>query len=186
MNDHAFDTMDDYGVVAAPETVRLERLLPGPVERVWSYIVEPDKRKLWFADGPMDLRVGGAVSLIWRNSELSKNDIPAPEWFASNGGEARGQGTVTAYDPPHRIAFTWAHTGDPETEATFELAPRGDKVLLVVTHRRLVTDGLILGVSAGWHSHLAVLRAQLEGTEPPKFWATFAKMRQAYSQRLGM
>ena len=27
-----------------PGTVKLERLLPGPVERVWAYITESDKR----------------------------------------------------------------------------------------------------------------------------------------------
>ena len=26
-------------------TVRFERILPGPIERVWSYIVESDKRR---------------------------------------------------------------------------------------------------------------------------------------------
>ena len=30
--------------VVEPGTVKLERLLPGPVERVWAYITEPGKR----------------------------------------------------------------------------------------------------------------------------------------------
>jgi len=180
------DPVADYAVVTAPETVRLERLLPGHVERVWSYLVEPDKRKLWFADGPMELRAGGAVSLIWRNSQLSKDDVAPPERFAKNGGESRAEGKVTAYEPPHRLSFTWAHAGDPETEATFELVPRGEQVLLVVTHRRLSTDGLILGVSTGWHAHLMMLRARLEDREPPKFWANFAELQEAYRERYGM
>jgi uncharacterized protein YndB with AHSA1/START domain len=182
MNDIATSTIDDYAVVTAPETIRIERVLPGPIERVWAYLVDPDKRKLWFADGPMDLRVGGAVELIWRNAELSPNDAPPP----GKSAEMRAPGTITAYDPPHRISFTWAHTGDPETEATFELTPRGDKVVLVITHRRLITNGLVLGVSAGWHTHLAVLQAKLEETESPKFWATFGKLREVYSKRYGM
>jgi uncharacterized protein YndB with AHSA1/START domain len=28
--------MNDYGVIVGPGTVRFERLLPGPIERVWS------------------------------------------------------------------------------------------------------------------------------------------------------
>ncbi len=179
----ASHAIDDFAVVAAPQTVRLERLLPGPVERVWAYLVEPDKRRRWFADGPMDLRVGGAVSLVWRNGQLSKGDIPAPDGFGGRDGVSRGEGSVTAYDPPHRIAFTWAHEGGPETEATFELTPRGDRVLLVVTHRRLATDGLVLGVSAGWHAHLAILQSVLEETDPPPFWATFTEMRATYRRR---
>ena len=27
-------------------TVRLERMLPGPIERVWAYLVEPEKRAM--------------------------------------------------------------------------------------------------------------------------------------------
>jgi uncharacterized protein YndB with AHSA1/START domain len=185
MNDIATETSADYGAITAPETVRIERLLPGPIERVWAYLVEPEKRKLWFADGPMEPSIGGAVELIWRNSKLSKGDVPAPDGFGDANGEARGRGTVTAYDPPHRLGFTWAHTGDPETEAVFELSPRGDKVMLVITHRRLTTNGLVLGVSAGWHTHLEILRAQLEDHEPPKFWATFGRMREVYRRRYG-
>jgi uncharacterized protein YndB with AHSA1/START domain len=175
-----------YAERIAPEEVRLERDLPGPIERVWAYLVEPDKRKLWFADGPMDLQVGGAVHLIWRNSQLTPNDVPPPAQYAQHVGESRASGTITAYDPPHRLSFTWAHPGDPETEATFELQPEGDRVKMIVTHRRLVTDGLVLGVSAGWHSHLAILEAKLAESEPPKFWATLGKLRETYRQRYGM
>ena len=38
------NAMDDHGVVTAPGTLRMERLLPGPIERVWAYITEPEKR----------------------------------------------------------------------------------------------------------------------------------------------
>jgi len=27
--------MDDYGIITEPGTIRFERLLPGPIERVW-------------------------------------------------------------------------------------------------------------------------------------------------------
>jgi len=65
------DAQDGYGVVTEPGTVRFERLLPGPIERVWSYLTESDKRRTWLASGEMELQVGGRVELIWRNSELT-------------------------------------------------------------------------------------------------------------------
>ena len=34
---------DTYGVQTAPDTVRIERLLPGPIERLWAYLTESDK-----------------------------------------------------------------------------------------------------------------------------------------------
>ena len=44
----------DYGVATAPNEVRFERSLPGPVERVWAYLTEADKRRQWLAGGKVD------------------------------------------------------------------------------------------------------------------------------------
>jgi DNA-binding transcriptional ArsR family regulator len=55
----ADQAMNDYGVVTEPGTVRLERVLPGPIERVWAYLTESVQRRKWLAVGPMELRVGG-------------------------------------------------------------------------------------------------------------------------------
>ena len=68
-----------YGVVSAPGTVRIERLLPGPIERVWAYITDSEKRRKWLASGPMELKPGGQVELVFRNSELSRDAGPTPE-----------------------------------------------------------------------------------------------------------
>ena len=43
--------MNDYGVLTAPDTLRIERLLPGPIERVWQYLTDSDKRATWLAVG---------------------------------------------------------------------------------------------------------------------------------------
>ncbi|HPF91720.1 MAG TPA: hypothetical protein PLL57_13755 [Flavobacteriales bacterium] len=32
------------GELIAPNTIRFTRVLPGPIERVWSYLVDPEKR----------------------------------------------------------------------------------------------------------------------------------------------
>ena len=62
-----------------PGTVRLERLLPGPVERVWAYITESDKRANWLAGGEFDLRVGGKIRLEFDNARLSSEKTPPGE-----------------------------------------------------------------------------------------------------------
>ena len=30
--------MNEYGVLTEPGTVRIQRMLPGPIERVWAYL----------------------------------------------------------------------------------------------------------------------------------------------------
>ena len=71
--------MNDYGTITEAGTVRLERLLPGPIERVWAYLTESDKRAKWLAYGDMDLRPGGEMEYIWRNWELALPGETAPE-----------------------------------------------------------------------------------------------------------
>jgi uncharacterized protein YndB with AHSA1/START domain len=55
--------MSEYGIVTEAGAVRFERLLPGPIEHVWAYLTQSDKRGTWLAAGPMDARVGGRVDL---------------------------------------------------------------------------------------------------------------------------
>ena len=118
-----------------PGTVKLERLLPGPVERVWAYITESDKRAKWLAAGEFDLRVGGKIRLEFDNGSLSRREGAAAQ------GEGRGRdsfdGVITRLEPLRLLAHTWTWDSG-ETEVTYELAPRGKDVLLVIVHRRLV------------------------------------------------
>src|SRR6266545_2641850 len=65
---------DEYGVLIEPNTLRVQHLLPGPIERVWAYLTESDLRRQWLAAGEMELKVGAPVELVWRNDEL--NDPP--------------------------------------------------------------------------------------------------------------
>ncbi len=56
-----------------PESVRFERLLPGPVERVWDYLTRPDLRRTWLAESAEDF---GAVTRCQplRSIEFSLRD----------------------------------------------------------------------------------------------------------------
>ncbi len=64
-------TLDAYGVLTEPATLRIQRLLPVSVERVWAYLAEGELRRLWLAAGRMEMRVGAPFELVWRNDELS-------------------------------------------------------------------------------------------------------------------
>lgn len=171
-----------HGVVTEAGSIRFERLLPGPIERVWEYLVDPQKRRTWFADGAMDTRPGGKFEYIWRNSDLSENgDDPVPEKYAKYA-EHRMIGHIIEANPPHRLAHNWDENGETPNEVIFELAERGEKVLLTLTHRRLSGRAGMLGVGAGWHTHLDILQAKLEGRDPPPFWQTHARNEQEYDK----
>jgi uncharacterized protein YndB with AHSA1/START domain len=172
--------MSDYGVVTEPGTVRLERLLPGPIERVWAYLTESDKRAQWFAGGEIDLRPGGNGELVFKHSELSHEKI-APEPYRQYEG-LKVEIQIIRCEPPRVLSYTGGQ-GKEGSEVTFELTPRGDEVLLVITERRLPDRAAVVGNAAGWHAHADILADLLNGREPRGFWSNHARVSAEYEER---
>jgi len=176
--------MNNFGELVNSNTVRFERLLPGPIERVWSYIVDGDKRARWLCGGDAEPRVGGKMEMHFDNESLSSQpDIPRPEKYKDMPDKPSFKGTVTRYEPPHVFAHLWDFENEA-TEVCYELEQRDDKVLLVLTHTRLTSNEDILSVSGGWHTHLDVLVDVLEGREPGPFWKAHLKVHEEYEKRL--
>jgi uncharacterized protein YndB with AHSA1/START domain len=168
---------DAYGVLTEPTTLTIQRILPGPIERVWAYLTESKLRRQWLAAGDMDMKAGAPFELVWRNDELTNPPGNRPDGF---GTEHRMQGKIIEADPPRKFSFEWPGNGD----VTFTLAPRGNRVLLTVVHRRLPDRNTMLMVSAGWHAHLDVLAARIGGTEPEPFWDHWSRLKKDYDGRL--
>ena len=174
---------EEYGTFTAPTTVRLERVLPGPIERVWSYLTEPASRGTWLAAGNMDLRVGGRVELLFRHGELSSDQASTPERFKQYESGHTVLGHITRCEPPHLLAYTWDEKSGQGTEVTFELSPQGQDVRLVLTHRGYDTREDRVSVASGWHTHLAILIDHLNGRVAPNFWTTYERNHGEYEKR---
>jgi len=111
--------MNENGQFSKVSCVRFERLLPGPIERVFEFLTKPEFLPGWFGNGVIEHRLGGKVSLM--------------------DGHIRG--TVTQWLPPHRLSYSWnvfspgeELSAHPQSYLTLELQPRGDEVLLTLTH----------------------------------------------------
>lgn len=174
------DTVERHGIITEAGTVMFERLLPGPIERVWEYLTDSEKRGRWLASGPMEQRVGGAVELNFRNSELSPvHEVPPAKYKDAACASVACQ--VTECEKPRLLSYLWGGEG---SEVTFELAAIGDKVRLTLTHRRLPNRDFMISVAGGWHTHLGILADQLAGVPPRPFWSTHAMLEQEYDQRI--
>lgn len=175
--------MNDFGVVTESGTVRFERVLPGPIERVWAYLTESQKRGKWLASGVMELRVGGRVELNFHHADLSPSKEPVPARYRQLENGATMHGRVTRCEPPRVLSYTWGEAEGRESEVTFELTPRTQDVLMVLTHRRLSNREEVVSVSGGWHAHVAVLIDVLNGREPQPFWSAHAVLDAEYEKR---
>jgi uncharacterized protein YndB with AHSA1/START domain len=177
MNEHVGN--DRLGVVTAPRTIRIERILPGPVERVWAYLTESDKRKKWLAQGPMANYVGGDVELTFYNAQLSSESTPA-DYQKYEGMTNKGK--VLRCEPPHVLSITWPGGEGQYSEVTFVLEAKGPDTLLTLTHTRLANADSMVMVASGWHAHLGVLIDQLNGDEVSEFWSKFARVKEEYQR----
>ena len=93
-------------------TLRFERRLQHPIQRVWAAITEPDEIEAWWGRATVDLRPGGAMRIEWLNSDVT---MPA---------------TITELDPPHVLEIE----GEPHGRLRFELEPDGDGTRLHFEH----------------------------------------------------
>jgi uncharacterized protein YndB with AHSA1/START domain len=168
---------DAYGTLIEPATLKIQRVLPGPIDRVWAYLTESDLRRQWLAAGEMEMKVGSSFEFVWRNKELTDPPGRPPEGFPE---EHRMACVITELDPPRRLAITWGNTGG----VTFDLETKGTDVVLTLVHSRVLDRSTRLNVSAGWHMHLDVLVARMTGTETEPFWDGWARLKEDYEGRL--
>lgn len=170
---------EQLGQFTGPAEVRLVRLLPGPIERVWTYLTDPEKRALWFAGGAMEPRQGGKAELFFHHKNIAPNETPPEDHKQVQDPGFKMAVTVLRWEPPRVLSYTF----DDESDVTFELTPQGDRVMLVLTHRSRGTDvPFITGYAGGWHTHLAQLIAVLEGAPRPPFWPLHAQLKAEYAK----
>lgn len=174
---------DSYGTFTSPAEVRLVRLLPGPIERIWEYLTDAEKRARWFAGGPMEPKQGGKVTLQFQNKSLAGNEAP-PAGFEEIHEKGHTMNlVVTRWEPPHVLGLTFGSDG--ESEVIFELTPQGKQVQLVLTHRSTGGDlPYITLFAAGWHTHVSHLVALLEKAPQPSFWSQFVRVKAEYEKQL--
>jgi uncharacterized protein YndB with AHSA1/START domain len=169
----------EYGVVTEGGAIRFERLLPGPIERVWNYLVDSQLRARWLASGQMEQREGAEFELVWRNAELSAEGDQPPTKYAGQE-EYRAKARVLNIDPPRLLVTSW----NGEGVVSYELETRGDRVALTLTHRNVATRDLLVGIAGGWHTHLNLLRAELKGEPRFPFWNTHTRLEEEYASRI--
>lgn len=175
-------TAEPYATMPAPATLRLERILAAPIEQVWGHLTESGKRARWFAAGPMELRDGGAVTLTYRNGDLSDGQANPNGTGSPDGVDHVMHGVITRSAPPHLLAFNWSRDGKG-SEATFALTGLGPETKLVVTHRGLDNRKQLLSIAAGWHTHLGILVDLLSESPPRRFWPEHGRLVKVYEER---
>ncbi|MHA4811102.1 SRPBCC family protein [Flavitalea flava] len=170
--------MEKQGMIIAPDTIRFERSLNGSIEKVWSYLTESDKRGKWLAKGEMELFEGGKVDLHFFHQDLSPIAGSPPEKYKDIEPGSGFTGKVLKVIPPTFLSFTW----QDQSEVSIELKEAGNTVQLILTHSKLSgKKETRISMAGGWHTHLDILIATLNGDTPPNFWTAHTRMEEFYT-----
>jgi uncharacterized protein YndB with AHSA1/START domain len=124
--------------------VRIELVLPAPIEDVYAAWTQPEAMARWLA--PMgaaeveaDVRVGGRFRVV----------------MIGGGMSIAHTGEYLTVEPPRRLSFTWQspYTGAEPSVVTVTLTADGDRTLLLLLHERL-PEGAAASHRGGWGAML--------------------------------
>jgi len=172
---------EEYGKFYGPAEVRIVRTLPGPIERVWTYLTDPEKRSRWFCGGMLEQKVGGKAEFAMVHKNIAPNEKPPAKYAHVQDPGVTFEGRVLQCEPPRLLVYTF---GSEDSIVTFELNAQGQEVLLILTHRTrgAEEEADLTNYAAGWHTHLAQLVALLEEKPRPPFWSTHATLMPEYEK----
>ena len=170
-------TLDAYGALTEPATLTIQRLLPGPIERVWAYLTESDLRRQWLAAGEMEMKVGAPFELVWRNDELTDPPGQRPRRLLRRAPDA---------EPDHRArsAAQARHRLGRQRRRLLRAGAAGRRGAAHRDPSPPARPRHPAEVGAGWHMHLDILVARATGTEPEPFWDGWSRLQKEYDRRL--
>lgn len=171
----------ELGRVVDAQTLRMERTLDAPIDKVWGFLVDPAKRTRWLAGGTAAARTGDTFELRFNNDKLTMEKAPAK--YQQYAGEHCMNSRVVALDPPRRLVMTWNEGSPTASEVSFELAATSNgRTRLTLVHSRLAKREGMLSVAGGWHAHLDVLEDVLAERAPRAFWSNLGELSAAYDR----
>ncbi len=172
-----------FGSAVAPDTFRLERRLKAPIERVWSYFVDADKRSRWFNGGDDLTGLGQSFTFLFAHFRIT-NEEPPPRWAAMKSQERPMRGTILAFDPPNTLAFTWGDRDAHVSEVRFDFTADGEETVLVLTHTKIDTRDNMRNFAGGWTAHIQTLAEVLDEQRTNSFWAHVLEAHATYDRSL--
>jgi uncharacterized protein YndB with AHSA1/START domain len=111
--------------------VRIERMLPAPIEEVFAAWTNPESMGMWLspighAEVVADPRVHGRFRVLMVGGDTSIEHT----------------GEYLVFDPPRLLSFTWRspYTGPEPSVVTVTLTPEGETTRLLLVHERLPAD----------------------------------------------
>ncbi|GJL95001.1 MAG: ATPase [Hyphococcus sp.] len=174
--------MNNYGEVLEDGSIKFVRLLPGPIDRVWSWIANGEKRARWFCGGSDLTNADATVRFEFKHQNLTPHNEAFPEEYKEMEDGISFEVEVTLLEPPHKVFFNWAGEEGSPSVVEFYLSEENGKVRLELIQRGDITSKEFTGSASGWHTHLDILGDKLADKEPEPFWSTLEALADDYKK----
>lgn len=170
---------EEFGTQLEDGSLRFVRDLPGPIERVWDYWVDPAKRATWFCGGTMGEKAGDHFIMAFDHDQISHETFP--DRFGEMKGGVEMEGVIVAIDPPHMLEFKWT---EEEDNVRIELEAVGDRVRMTLVQSPHGDFAQLISAAAGWHAHIGILIDELSGETHRGFWSEHQTAEDHYREAL--
>lgn len=134
------DAMSHRDSSGSSPDLRIERVFPDPIERVFAALTDPMQMARWFfpqgwAEVEADVVVSGRLHVVMLDDDV----------------RIEHTGEYLEVDPPNRLSFTWSspYTGSVPSVVTIQLTPDRGGTRLVLEHARL-PEGAADSHEGGW------------------------------------
>src|SRR5215510_5968512 len=101
----------ELGRVIDAQTLRMERTFNAPIDKVWSFLVDPAKRARWLAGGTGPAKPGDTIDLCFDNDKLAGEAAPAK--MQQYAGKHTMGCRVLRIEPPRLLVMTFQE-GTPD------------------------------------------------------------------------
>jgi uncharacterized protein YndB with AHSA1/START domain len=148
-------------IVPGAMEIHVRRSYTQSVDRVWNALVRSDRLAEWLAPGSIEPFKGGQAKFNFVDSGIVIGS------------------TVSEFDSPRAVAYSWSGPGEPNRPLRFETSVSGEGTILTVK-LQLPSGEDAARTAAGFEAHLEMLAAALAGTPITFPFAMFKAMRAAY------
>jgi uncharacterized protein YndB with AHSA1/START domain len=173
--------MNKYGEVLEDGSMKFVRLMPAPIERVWSWLVDGEKRARWLGGGSDISHAGQTVRFEFQHQNLTPHDEAYPEKYKAMEQGVAYDVDIKTCDAPTRLVMVWRDGQDSEID--IRLSEEGGETRLELVQRGGVSAEQFLGALGGWHAHLDIMVDKLGGETPKPFWKTHEALVEEYRDR---
>lgn len=161
---------EDLGTITRVDSAyeaKLTRVIEHSQDDVWAMLTNPSRIVDWLAPGSIELRIGGAARLNFVDSGIVIDS------------------TVTQYDPPRLLEYSWSGPGEPLRPLRWELSSTGSSTQLTLTLQAPLDEDIARSC-AGWEAHLMMLLAAIEGVPINFPFERFVETRKKYDDMLDL